>query len=267
MDETKITRSSLRQLEFLAAELPPRDLDVLQIVEERRYITSGQVRRLRFDGEAGSPGSAQRIANRVLQRLNGHGLIVPLDRRIGGVRGGSGKNVWALTPAGFRLLHLYDEGLPRKRGFEPSRRFEAHTLAIAELDAQLRGIAGVTVTQAQFEPACWREYNGRRLKPDYFVVTCCGDYEDFWFFEIDLATETPSQIVLKCEQYQDYYSSGTEQRASGVFPRVVWVVPDGKRRAAIERHIRASRTLRQKDLFLIVLPDELEHTIREGAAL
>jgi len=266
MDETKETRSSLRQLEFLAANLPPRDLDILRDIEARRYMTSGQIRRLRF-WDASTPGSAQRIANRVTSRLKGHGLIFPLDRRIGGVRGGSGENVWALTPSGFRLLRLDDSNLPRKRGFEPSRRFEEHTLAIAELDVQLRSIAGVTVTQAQFEPACWREYNGRRLKPDYFTVTVSGNYEDFWFFEIDLATESPSQVVAKCEQYQDYYRSGVEQRATGIFPRVVWVTLNSKRRESIERHIRASRTLRQKDLFLVILPNELDPTIRRGAAL
>jgi len=144
--------------------------------------------------------------------------------------------------------------------------FAKHTLAIAELDLQLRGIEGVTVTRVQFEPACWREHKGCRLRPDYFVVTANGDYEDHWFFEIDLSTETLALIVSKCEQYQDYYLSGVEQDKSGIFPRVVWVASDSKRKGGIQRHIRASISLRYKDLFIVILPDELEHLIRKGAA-
>ena len=262
MHEIKASRRSLRRLENLAAYMPPRDMDVLRDIEERRYMTSGQVRRLRFGGAA-----AQRITNRVLNRLKGHGLIDTIGRRVGGPQGGSGDYAWALTPVGYRLLHLHEDGLPRRRWFEPSRRFEEHTLAVAEVDIRLREVAGVKVKQAQFEPASWREYNGRRLKPDYFAMTCNGDYEDFWFFEVDLGSEIPSKVAAKCVEYQDYYRSGTEQRAAGVFPRVVWVTPDKERRDVIERYIRDSGELRQKDLFLVILPEELEHTVREGAAL
>lgn len=262
MEETKMTRTSLRKLEDLAANLPSRDLDVLRDIEARRYVTSGQVQRLRF-GSA----SAQRIANRVLNRLKYHGLVTALPRRIGGVRGGSGDIVWALTPAGFRLLHLDDVNQPRRKWFAPSRRFEEHTIAIAELDVQLRGIAGVTVTAAQFEPACWRDYgNGHKLKPDLYAVTESGEYQDCWLFEVDSGVEMPSQVMKKCMEYQDYYHSGMEQRATGIFPRVVWLVPDSKRKETIQRYIRENPALRQKGLFLVIVPEELEPLIRKGAA-
>ena len=263
MDEAKLMRVSLGQLEFLAMHMPPRDLDVLRDLEIRRYMTSRQICRLRF-GTASTPGSAQRIANRALNRLRGHGLIVSLNRYVGGVRGGSRDNIWALTPAGYRLLHLGEENLLRKLNFEPSQHFSEHTLAVAELDVQLRGIEGVAVTEVQFEPACWREYRQCRLKPDFFVVTSVGEYEDYWFFEIDLTTERPTRVVAKCVQYQDYFHSGIEQRKTGIFPRVVWVAPDKKRQEDLRRYIREGKAIQLKDLFLVITMDELEHLIREG---
>jgi len=266
MEEAKQTRISLRQLKLLAEQMPSRDLDVLRDIEARRYMTSGQICRLRF-GSAGTPGSAQRIANRVINRLKGHGLIVPLNRRIGGVRGGSVDNIWAQTPAGFRLLHLDEDNTTRKRVFEPSQRFAEHTLAVTELDVQLRSIQGIAVVEVQFEPDSWRDCGQRSLKPDLYAVTSVGDYEDYWFFEVDLATESPLRVVAKCMQYQEYYYSGVEQRMTGVFPRVVWVVPNSKRRESVWRHMREDRALKEKDLFLIILPDELEHLVRTGGVL
>ena len=265
MEEARQGRISLRQLELLADQLPSRDLDVLRDIEARRYMTSGQICRLRF-GTAGTPGSAQRIANRVLNRLKGHGLIEHLKRRIGGVKGGSGDYIWALTPAGFRLLHL-DDDLSIRYGFEPSQRFAEHTLAVTELDMQLRSIQGIAVVEVQFEPDSWRDCGQRSLKPDLYAITSVGDYEDYWFFEVDLATESPLRVVAKCMQYQEYYHSGVEQRKTGVFPRVVWVVPNSKRRESVWRHMREDRALKEKDLFLIILPDELEHLVRTGGVL
>ena len=261
--EDKKAHVSFMQLDFLSRELPPRDLDVLLDIEARRYMTSGQVCRLRF-GTASTPGSAQRIANRVLNRLKGHGLIVPLQRRIGGVRGGSSEYIWALTPAGYRLLHLEEDDLTRKLNFEPSQRFAEHTLAVTELDMQLRSIQGVSVMEAQFEPDNWRDCGKNRLKPDYYAITSVGEYEDYWFFEIDLATVKPFRVVEKCMQYQEYYYSGVEQHKTGIFPRVVWVAPDKKRQEDLRRYIREGKTIQLKDLFVVITMDELEHLIREG---
>ena len=256
------TRSSARKLELLAEQLQPRDRAVLRDIEVRRYVTSGQIRRLWFGG-AGKPGTAQRNANRALGRLHERGLITPLKRHIGGVRGGSHENIWSLTPAGYRLLHL-EEGLPRKLNFEPSQRFAEHTLAVTELDVQLRGIESVEVKEVQFEPACWRDYGQNRLKPDYYAFTAVGRFEDHWFFEIDLATEKPQKVTAKCKQYQDYYYSNEELRRIGIFPRVVWVTPDEKRRETIRRHIREDRALTAKKLFFVIVPGELEHMVRTG---
>ena len=260
--EALATNSSPRRLELLSEQLTARDLAILRDIEARRYVTSGQIRRLWFGG-AGKPGTVQRNTNRALGRLQGHGLLTPLKRSIGGARGGSRENIWALAPAGFKLLHK-GEDMPRKHKFEPSQRFAEHTLAISELDVRLRKIAGVAVTQSEFEPTSWRSYNGRTLKPDYFAVTNVGEYEDFWFFELDLATEMPSQVQSKLQEYQDYFRSGEEQRKTGIFPRVVWVAPDKKRQDDLRRYIREGKSIQLKDLFVVITLDELEHLIREG---
>ena len=189
----------------------------------------------------------------------------------GGVRGGSKGFVWSLTTSGSRLLEL-DNGEADKphrkcRAYEPSPYFVEHTLALSELDLQLRDIGGITVTDIQLEPACWRGCNGTTLKPDMFAVTSDGEYDDHWFFELDLATETPARIVGKCLQYQAYYRGNTEQRRYGVFPLVVWIVPNERRQASLREHIRQCAELQHKNLFTVILPDELEALVRKGAGV
>ena len=257
---------SLRRLQQLAVQLPPRDLEILRDLEEHRYMTSGQIARKHFS-HASNDASAQRSANYVINRLREHGLIISLARRIGGVRGGSKGFVWSLTASGYRLLHLDGETVPRRCAYEPSPYFVEHTLALSELDLQLQGINGITVSEVQLEPACWRNYNGVTLKPDMFGVTSDGEYDDHWFFELDLATETPARIVGKCQQYQTYYRSNIEQRKYGVFPLVVWIVPNERRQSSLREHILQSKELQHKSLFTVILPDELEALVRKGAGV
>jgi len=259
--ENPAERISLRRLQQLALQLPPRDLEILRDLEKRRYMTSGQIARKHFT-DASNDASAQRSANYVINRLQKHGLILSLTRRIGGIKGGSKGFVWSLTTSGCRLLHLDGETLPRYRAFEPSPRFVEHTLALSELDLQLRSINGITLMEIQLEPACWRDCNGVKLKPDLFAVTSDGEYEDHWFFEIDLATEAPCRIAQKCEQYEAYYRSGAEK----IFPLVVWIVPDSRRKTSIQEQIAQSKTLKHKSIFTVITPDELEGLIRKGAA-
>jgi hypothetical protein len=266
VDETDNERLSLRRLQQLAQQLPSRDLEILRDLESRRYMTSGQIARKHFS-HAVSDASMQRSANFVIQRLKKNGLIVPLERRIGGVKGGSKGFVWSLTTSGYRLLHLNGEAIPRRRVFEPSPRFLDHTLGLAELDLQLRSIDGIRVAEIQLEPACWRDLNGNKLKPDMFAVTTNGEYEDYWFFELDLATETFPCVLGKCRQYLAYYRTNAEQRKHGVFPLVVWIVPSERRKAGLREHINQSKELHTKQLFTIILPDELEALIRKGASL
>jgi len=256
-EEPPDSRLSRRKLEKLDSALTARDRDALATLGDCRYATTGQLTRLHFTDSA-TPKAASRAANRALAKLQSHGLISALDRRVGGVRAGSSGFVWSLTNAGVRLLNLdTGEEEPRRRRFDPSPRFVEHTLAIAELFVQLESIGGITLATVQFEPLCWRG----QVKPDLFAVTSDGEYDDHWFFEIDLATEAPSRILQKCEQYEAYYRSGAEK----IFPLVVWIVPDNKRQASIQDQIAQSKTLKHKRIFIVITPDELEGLIRKGA--
>ena len=67
------------------------------------------------------------------------------------------------------------------------------------------------------------------LKPDAAVVVRLGEYEDRWFIEMDLGTESAPTLARKCELYRRYWQSGTEQARNDVFPRVLWVVQDPRR--------------------------------------
>ncbi|MDR0531388.1 MAG: replication-relaxation family protein [Oscillospiraceae bacterium] len=261
MNEEPIQRRlSRRKLEHMAEASSARDLAVLITLGDCRFATTSQLTRLHFTENA-NPAAATRAANRALAKLQEDKLISSLTRRVGGVRGGSGDFVWSLTSGGSRLLNL-DTGEgdePRRRRFDPSPRFVEHTLAVTELFVQLSAISGVALTTAHFEPLCWRG----SLKPDMFAVTSDGEYEDHWFFEIDLNTEAPCRILQKCEQYEEYYRSGAEQ----VFPLVVWIVPDAKRQASIREQIAQSKTLKHKNIFMIITPDELEGRVRKGAVI
>ena len=268
-------RVSGKRLEELGKELSDRDLGILRTLRMLRCCTTHHLRRLHFTG-ATSELTALRATNRVLNKLNGYSLVSRLKRRIGGVRAGSGAYVWRLAPAGHRLLALTEkrEGAPpRKRDYEPSRAFLEHTLAVTETVVRLEELTasgGLLLSAITSEPECWRKYSGsggeaKTLRPDLFAVTVSGEYEDSWFFEIDLATEAPSTVLRKCAQYILYYKTGTEQNKYGVFPYIVWIVPDEKRRTAIAERIRKELPPVDAALFIVILMDELETLLYGGA--
>ena len=264
-------RLSRQQLETILASLNERDTQVIASVQRFRYLLTSQLQRLHFT-DAATPTAALRAASRSLKKLRELGLIDHLSRRIGGVRAGSGAMVWHLTHAGERLIYLHNHTLtPTKRFFEPSPYFLAHTLAVAEVAVQLtelcRNNHGMKLSVLQPEPECWRTYSEYgsvlALKPDLFAVTLSDQYEDRWFFEVDLETESPAKVVEKCEKYHHYYRSGLEQQASEVFPLTVWIVPTINRKERLIAHIREAFGKYPK-LFAVITKDELAHLIRYG---
>jgi hypothetical protein len=88
------------------------------------------------------------------------------------------------------------------------------------------------------EPTCWRMFHGPggarlMLKPDAYVATATKDYLDSWFIELDRGTEPMTVIASKAKVYCRYWQSGREQMTEGVFPTVLFVVPDDNRRAQL----------------------------------
>lgn len=266
----KSARLSRSQLEQIEAKLSARDHAVLQAIRKYRFLTSEQIGRL-YVPSGVSQSSKTRVQNLMLKRLSNFSLIRPLERRIGGSGGGSTVPVWHLTEAGQRLLTLNDPGKhPRKRFKEPSPTFLSHTLAIAECAVQLtclcRNSSDLTLELLDTEPSCWRRYkDGDRvyyLKPDLYAVTSYDGYEDHWFIEMDLGTESSSQIVEKCNIYLRYYYTGIEQKATGMFPLAIWIVKDAARKESLKAYIRESLRAQPK-MFLVITPDELEKMLRQ----
>lgn len=263
-------RISKRQLLEIDSRLGERDRQLLAAVQQYRYLMTGQIQRLLFI-DAANPSAGLRAASRNLKKLSELGLISRLSRRIGGVRAGSGSFIWYITHAGERLFRLHDNrAFPVRRHCEPSPYFLAHTLAVAEITIKFTEICREhepQITALQLEPECWRAYSSAgvslSLKPDLYAATTTEEYEDRYFIEVDLDTESPAKIIEKCQKYHAYYRSGLEQEESEMFPLTVWIVPSDSRKEKLIRHLKEAFD-KQAKLFAVITCDELEHLILDG---
>lgn len=262
----------------LRASLSPRDLLVLTLANDHKFLKTRQLQALAFTNHA-SGLSAARSARRVLQRLDRDRLLTALPRRVGGMFGGADDSIWHLTPTGYRLLQLAsgdaDEGLPL-RIREPSERTIKHCLAVVDariaIEQTARESGELVVARVITEPGCWRTYTGplgttEILKPDLELVTRTADdhgqYEDRWFMEIDLSTEHPPTVVRQCQQYETYRRTGQEQERIGVFPLVVWVVRTTGRVERLSRAVRAAHRL-DSELFRVITCEQLPRLVSSG---
>jgi hypothetical protein len=192
---------------------------------------------------------------------------------VGGIRAGSASYVWRVGDLGDRLLRQASGDGVRQRRKEPSARFLDHCLTTADCYLGLIGAARAgtfELVSFETEPACWRRYLGAGgtreiLKPDFFAVTATGEYEDRWFVEVDRGTETLPTLLKKCAQYERFRRTGREQAANGVFPLVVWLVPDDTRQRKLQTAVRASRGL-DVGLFRITSSGRFLDVIRGDAA-
>lgn len=247
--------------------LTPRDLAVLDDIERFRLLSTRLIQRLHFpvghDGHR-TAGAATKAAMRVLTRLQGHGAIDHLERRIGGVRHGSQGYIWQLTSTGATVQRTRRDETGRRRYVEPSALFTDHTLAVAETAVTIRELAAaghLDVLELEAEPACWRDYIGTHgvaltLKPDLHTVTATGQFEDHLFVEVDQGSEHLPQILTKCRSYVAYHATGAEQQRTGVFPAVLWITRDKARARQLRRAIAAEPQL-PDGLFQVITADAL----------
>jgi hypothetical protein len=269
------SRVGRRQLARLAEALTARDQHLVGFLDRYRFATTGQLARL-YATAFNGPNSALRQTNRQLAKLEQHGLLRRLERRVGGVRAGSSSSIWTLTTAGRKVAGAHQVAslgaVARARAVEPSLAFLDHTLAVTELAVRLIELThngrldSVAVTP---EPACWRRYVGRAgqpvwLKPDLDAITITTDgFEDHWFIEVDRATENPARIIAKCRQYQDYRTTGREQHDTGLFPAVLWVTPDVRRRNQLAERLADEPDI-VHGLFHAITIDDFQTTIQTG---
>jgi Replication-relaxation len=258
-------RVGSQQLQAMQQNLSDRDWHILDSLTMHPFLTTFQIQRLHFADHA-STATGHRVCRRVLSRLAAIRAIEHLERRIGGVRAGSASFVWRLGPVGDRLLRhdvARDDG-PRLRRKEPSLRYLDHCLAVAETHIRLLEAGrdhAPDLLRLQTEPTCWRPYatlgGGQAvLKPDLFAVTATDDFEDSWFIEVDRGTESVPTLLRKCTQYEEYRRSGVEQRDRGVFPLVLWLLPNDRRREAFAAGLHKPTSL-DRSIFRLATADEL----------
>lgn len=236
-----MTSPSGRRWTEIVRELSPRDLAILHDLARTRLLTGRHVQRLHV--RDGSPLTQARRTRSTLQRLNDMGLVHRLERRIGGVYAGSAGFVYGLATLGQRVTSARGPagGVRLRRPWEPSSQFANHVLAVSEVYVGLReseAAGDILLDDFQAEPACWRYWTGvggERLviKPDAFVSVVVGDYEYVSFIEVDLGTESSTVLRQKAQTYIDYWRGGAEQGRNRVFPKVIWIVQDDRRRSQV----------------------------------
>jgi hypothetical protein len=268
-------RTGNQQLQALPDTLSERDWQILNSLTAHPFLTTPHIQRLHFLDHS-SPSSGGRVCRRVLSRLAAIRAIEHLERRIGGVRAGSASFVWRLGPVGERLLQLRAAGTgrPRLRRKEPSLHHLKHCLTVAETHIRLLEAGrkhSPELLRVETEPSCWRPFvtlgGGRAvLKPDLYAVTATGDYEDSWFIEVDLGTESLPTLLHKCCQYEEYRRSGVEQRDYGVFPFVLWLLLDEKRKDALSAALDKAGDL-DRSLYRLGVFDELIKAITNFGSL
>lgn len=228
MSTSYLTRS---RIERLGRHLSDRDWAVIGTLARVRVATARQLERLHF------ADVSRRQTRSVLASLVARRLLARLPRVVGGVRAGSAGYVYVLDVAGQRLTHSHGGRI--QRPWSVGTPFLAHSLAVTELlvglhEAACASDGAMRLVDFLAEPGCWRPVApGVMLKPDAEVVMQLGSYEDRWFIELDRATESRTTLDRKLARYVAHWHTGREQAATGVYPRVLWVVPDAARHAVL----------------------------------
>jgi hypothetical protein len=237
--QSSLSRISSAHLDRIASDLTSPDRAVLRLVARVRLCSGAQLERLFW--HEGNPNTCARQARRSLGQLAAWRILDRLPRSVGGRRAGSRGYIYSVGPSGARLL-ARENGVRVRRLSAPGDRYVAHTLAIAELVVQLQEAdraGALEVIEVQTEPECWRGFLGpfasrRILKADLFVRVGVGALEDRWFLECDMATEASGALLSKANRYAEHHRSGREQHEHGIYPRVLFVVPDARREQQIE---------------------------------
>ncbi|MGU3500917.1 replication-relaxation family protein [Mycobacterium sp. C31M] len=270
-------RISASAIYVINSHLSDRDRAILRSVDDHQFLTVGHLETLHFDAIAAT--ARGRITRRVLARLRGLRVLDVLDRRIGGIRSGSQGLIYHVGVAGDRILDR-----PVRRGarlrYEPSARFLAHRLAVA--DAHIALVVAdrnkdIELIDSAVEPATWRRYTGigaarRILKPDLFAETAPhggGDMVRAWFLEVDLGTEHIPTLLTKCREYEAYRQTGIEQDRHGAFPLVVWSLAHADPAKAQRRRDLLTDAIARDPrlpsaLFRVVAPDSVLAVILGG---
>lgn len=258
------------RLLLLRAELSPRDDDILNFLNRHRYATTTQLRDV-FFAEHATPTAGTRACIRVLHRLLHHRLVARLERRVGGSVRGSAASIWYLDAPGERLTR--PEGARRRRFAAVSTPFLTHTLAVTEAHVALVRHArtgAFAIERIDVEPDSWRPFLTRAgtstiLKPDLYAYLATPDFDDHWYLEIDLGTESIPVLLGKCRVYAAYKATGRAQAEHGVFPRALWLLPTHARVDRLRAAIQAAPDLDDR-LFVCATTGQLTAVLEDPDA-
>jgi hypothetical protein len=233
---TRSPRITLNHAAAVCDQLSLRELDIVSTLRRVRMACTRQIQRLHFT--AGTPLANARQCRQTLKHLSDLGVVMRLERTVGGVRAGSAGHIYSLSVVGQRLAGgKGPAGGQRVRPpWTPGRLFVRHALAVTEVyvglsDRDRRG--ELALLDFQTEPTTWRRFVGghgvvRTVKPDASATVARGEWEHSWLVEVDLGTESASALHRKLTLYREFYNSG-RGRIDGVFPRVVILVSDEHR--------------------------------------
>jgi hypothetical protein len=234
MSSSRITEARAHWVEDRVGE---RDLAIVRDLTRVRVATVRQLERLFFAGP--SPLSSSRRCQQTLARLTSWRVVTRLERRIGGARAGSAGFVYALDTLGQRIAGRAGPagGSRPRRPWTPSLAFLRHELSVTELYVRLVEVSRMAPFEIEAfdtEPGCWRLFSGPSgelifVRPDAYARIGTEEFAEHWFVEVDRGTESSTALMRKCDRYREYWASGAEQRRRGVFPRVLWLVPDRRR--------------------------------------
>lgn len=251
--QTQTTRRSfkkfIRQPERYPLQLHKRDLNILQLVYDYRFIPSNHITGL-------IAGSERKILER-LQKLFHHGYLDRLPDYTIRTRQGSEKMTYAITKKAADLLSS-------ELGIELSKinwayknktvtdRHIKHTLMIAKFKTTV----GLAVRDGQgVDLMFWRENRGtgksvdptlcdkvtieldggrqeqRRIVPDAFFGLDDTEYEHFFYLEADRSTMPNERFMKKLMAYWTWWKQkGSKNKHDVESFRVLTVTPSEQRR-------------------------------------
>lgn len=220
----------------LLSRLSARDHAILGDLARFRLMSGRQLQQLHVVSD--QPTTAARRTRAVLHRLSSLGVVVRLERRIGGIQAGSEGHVYGLSGLGRAVLTQTGVTVHGRTTWETKPAFQDHLLAIGELYVGLRQLerqARLELLDFETEPDAWRSFAGPSgealpVKPDAVAAVGIGELEQVAFVEIDCGTESLPTIARKCQRYLAYWRSGVEQHRSGLFPRVWWLTHTARRK-------------------------------------
>jgi hypothetical protein len=253
------------RLAAIQAQLRPIDRALLSDVARLNVMSGQHLRQLHYP----PTGYGRRKAQLDLKRLADLRVLDRLERTIGGRRAGSDGLCFALGVAGQRIVHPDRDR--HREPWTPDTNHLRHALAVSQLYVDLRRVEIESCTKIEHfdaEPRCWRFYHGAGgarlvLKPDAYVVTGAPDYIDSCFVELDRSTESTPRIIEKAKNYIRYWQSGREQARLGVFPTVLFVVPDERRRSQLVGGL-ARLAAEHWGLFQVVIAEDAAWAMTSG---